>query len=101
MSEIVVGFDGGDSSKLALDQALELAKETGDSVSIVFGYGAVGPIGGEVPAHEDALRELGEKCINEAAERAKAAGVKAETKLIRKHGVEALLEVAEETKARM
>jgi len=38
MSEIVVGYDGSDSSKSALKQALEFANGLGDGVVIVFGY---------------------------------------------------------------
>ena len=38
MSEIVVGYDGSDSAKAALDQAIALAKELGDTILIVFGF---------------------------------------------------------------
>ena len=37
MSEIVIGYDGSDSSKSALCQALDFAKALGDSIVVVFG----------------------------------------------------------------
>ena len=37
MSEIIIGYDGSDSSKTALGQALGFAKALGDSIVVVFG----------------------------------------------------------------
>ena len=51
MAGIVVGYDGTDSSKAALDAAVELAKDLGDPIHAVFGYG-VNPMGREVSASE-------------------------------------------------
>jgi len=36
MPEIVVGYDGSDCAKMALDEAVALAKDLGDSVLIVL-----------------------------------------------------------------
>ena len=50
MAGIVVGYDGTDSSKAALDAAVGLAKDLGEPILAVFGYG-VNPMGGEVKDH--------------------------------------------------
>ena len=49
MSEIVVGYDGSDSSKSALEQAADFAKALGDSLVLVFAAAPGGYGGGEVP----------------------------------------------------
>ena len=101
MGEIVVGYDGSDCGKAALDRALELAKELGDKVVVVFGYAPPGIWGGEIAEHEEAIEEFGEKVMGEAAERARAAGVSSEVELVAKRGPEALIEVAAQRDARM
>jgi nucleotide-binding universal stress UspA family protein len=101
MSEIVVGYDGSDTSTAALAKAAELAKGLGDSVVIVFGYAPGGYGGGEVPAQREAVEELGEKVTSDGAERAKAAGVEYEVELINEHADEALMTVAARRNARM
>jgi len=68
MSEIVVGYDGSDSSKSALKQALEFANGLGDGVVIVFGYAPGGYGGGEVPEQRRAVEEFGEKVTKEAVD---------------------------------
>lgn len=101
MGEIVVGYDGSDCGKAALDRALELAKELGDKVVVVFGYAPPGVWGGEIAEHEEAIEEFGEKLMGEAAERARAAGVSSEVTLVAKRGPDALIEVAAQRNARM
>ena len=46
-----------------------LATQLGDKIVIVFGYAPGGSGGGEVPAHREAVKELGEKVTQEAVER--------------------------------
>ena len=101
MSEIVVGYDGSDPGRVALDRSLELAQDLGDSVVIVFGYAPPGLWGGEIAEHEQAIEEFGEKIMGEARERAKGGGVPCDVQLVPKRAVDALLEVAEERDARM
>ena len=59
MSEIVIGYDGSDSSKTALRQALDFAKALGDSIVVVFGAAPGGYGGGEVPEQRKAVEEFG------------------------------------------
>jgi len=101
MAEIVVGYDGTEGAKAALDDAVEFAKELGDKVVIVFGYAPGGYGGGEVPTHREAVKELGEKLTKEANEVVSAAGVEHEIQLINERGAEALSDVATQRQARM
>lgn len=101
MSEIVVGYDGSECSKVALDKACELARALDDRVAIVFGYAPGGYGGGEVPTHREAVEEMAEKVAAEGAERAAAAGVECEIRLKPLKPSHALLEAAEENAARM
>src|SRR5215813_12863486 len=96
MSGIVVGYDGSEPGRVALDKALELARDLGDGVVIVFGYAPPGLWGGEISDHEQAIEEFGEKVMGEARERAKAGGVPCDVEMVAKHGADALLEVADE-----
>ncbi len=101
MSEIVVGYDGSDCGRAALDQASGLAKELGDKVVVVFGYAPGGYGGGEIPTHREAVEELGERITAEAAKRAEEAGVPHEVVLLPRKGYHALVETADQRDARM
>ena len=101
MAEIIVGYDGSDCAKAALDTACNLAKSLGDDVVLVFGYAPGGYGGGEVPSQREAVKELGEKVAAEGLVRAQAAGVEAEVELVAKHAAHALEEVAAKRDGRM
>ena len=101
MSEIIVGYDGSDCGRAALDEGCSLAKALGDKVVVVFGYAPGGYGGGEIPTHREAVEELGEKITAEAAERAERAGVEHEVVLMPRKGYHALAETADERDARM
>lgn len=100
MGQIVVGYDGSDCSRVALDEALGLAGDLGDGVVLAFGYAPPGIWGGEIAEHEEAIEEFGEKVMGEAKQRATAAGIAAEVELVPKRGAEALIDVAEQHAAR-
>ncbi len=100
MGQIVVGYDGSDCSKVALDEALRLAGDLGDGVVLAFGYAPPGIWGGEIAEHEEAIEEFGEKVMGEAKQRAAAAGIAAEVEMVPKRGAEALIEVADRRDAR-
>jgi nucleotide-binding universal stress UspA family protein len=101
MASIVVGYDGSDSSKVALARAVELAKSLGDDVAVVFGYSPPGIWGGEIAEHEEAIEEFGEKLMEEARQQLQTGGVQAAYELVSKRGAEALLDVARQRDARM
>lgn len=101
MGRIAVGFDGSDCSKAALNEAVALARSTGDEIVLVFGYAPPGIWGGEIAEHEEAIEEFGEKVMSEGRQLAKAGGVEAEVALVPKRGPEALVDVARDRAARM
>ncbi len=101
MSEIVVGYDGSETAKAALNRAADLANELGDKIVIVFGYAPGGYGGGEVPSQRQAVEELAEKMTAEASARLEAVGVQREVELVNEHPDEALRTVAEKHGARM
>ncbi len=101
MSEIVIGYDGSDSSKSALAQALDFAKALGDSIVVVFGAAPGGYGGGEVPEQRRAVEEFGRKVTAEAVEAAKATKVDCTVEMINEHSYEALITIADKHDARM
>jgi nucleotide-binding universal stress UspA family protein len=106
-TRIVVGTDGSDSATQAVAQAIELAKLSGAQVGIVSAYSSsAGRRGGseaqEAPA--DVQYELGPRedinlVLDAAAADAKAAGVEVQTHAVEADPADAILNVAEETKA--
>jgi nucleotide-binding universal stress UspA family protein len=101
MGEIVVGYDGSDCSRAALDEGLRTAKALGDQVVVVFGYSPPGLWGGEIAEHEEAIEERGAKVLEEAKHQAEAAGATVEVELVAKRGSEAIVDVADKRNARM
>ena len=101
MGQMVVGYDGSDCSKAALEEAVGMAKGLGDKLVLVFGYAPPGIWGGEIAEHEEAIEEHGEKLMDEAKAQAAAGGVEVEVELVAKRGPEALADVAAARDARM
>jgi nucleotide-binding universal stress UspA family protein len=101
MGQIVVGYDGSDCSRAALDEGLRTAKALGDTVVVVFGYSPPGLWGGEIVEHEDAIAERGTKVLDEAKHQAEATGASVEFELIAKKASAAIVDVAEKRDARM
>jgi nucleotide-binding universal stress UspA family protein len=101
MSEIIVGYDGSECSKAALEKAGEAAKALGDKVVLVFGYAPGGYGGGEIPSQREAVKEIAEQATAEGAALAEAAGIEHEVKLKPLKPAHALLEAASEGDARL
>ena len=101
MSEIVIGYDGSDSSKSALKQACQFAKALKDDLVIVFAYAPGGYGGGEVPEQRRAVEEWGEKVTKEGVELAKEQKVGAKVELINEHPHDALITAGDKHDARM
>jgi nucleotide-binding universal stress UspA family protein len=104
---IVVGTDGSETAAQAVRQAIELAKAFGAQLSIVSAYA---PISGrrvkgeqsEAPA--DVQYEIGPRedvifILDAAAAEVKEAGVEVQTHPVEGDPADAILNVAEETKA--
>jgi nucleotide-binding universal stress UspA family protein len=100
MSAQVVGYDGTDGARAALDVAAGLAKELGDTLVVVFAH-QVSRLGGEVHDYEDALLEHGRGVLEEARSIGREAGVEIELVMRELSSAEALIDVAEEHDARM
>jgi nucleotide-binding universal stress UspA family protein len=101
MSEIIIGYDGSDSSKSALSQAFDFAKALGDSIVIVFAAAPGGYGGGEVPEQRKAVEEFGQQVTQEAVDAAKKAKVDCMVEMINEHPHEALITAGDKHDARM
>lgn len=99
-SGLVVGYDGSDCARAALDAAVEMARGLGESVALVFGYDPPGAMGEEYRAHSEVIHRHAEQVTAEGAERARAAGVEADVMLIPEPPADALLSAAEQRDAR-
>jgi nucleotide-binding universal stress UspA family protein len=97
---IVVGYDGADGAKAALDQALEICTDLGAQLVVVFGYGIPIPER-QSKDYVDALREIGDKTTTEALERAAQSGVSASAEVVFEKAVPALMDAAAKHDARM
>ena len=100
MGTQVVGYDGTDGSRAALDAAVGLAAELGDGLVVVFAH-VTNRLGGEVRDYDDAVREHGRGVLEEARSIAREAGVEVELVIRELSSAEALIEVADEHDARM
>jgi nucleotide-binding universal stress UspA family protein len=99
---LIVGYDGSDYAKAALDVAIEIAAGLGDTLVIAYAEGPPDSIRGEeYREHRRALHEIGERVTGEALDRARAAGVEAEVALVPEKPVSALVDLAEARAARM
>ena len=106
-SSIVVGTDGSETAGKAVLQATELARQVGATVSLVSAYEPVSnqrlrEEKREVPKDMEWMvnpREDVEATLKGAAEKLEGAGVKVETYAREGDAADAILDVAEETKA--
>ena len=98
---LVVGYDGGASAQRALEAAIDIAGDLGESLIVTCGVGPPGTVGEEYRETEQAVIELLSPLVNEAVAQARAAGVAAEPLLVDAHPVEAILTAAERHGARM
>jgi nucleotide-binding universal stress UspA family protein len=103
-TRIVVGTDGSDTAAQAVKQAIELARLTGAQLGIVSAYSGRPGQGGQQGAPADVEYELGPRedvniVLDAAAADAKAAGVEVQTHAVEADPADAILNVAEETRA--
>ncbi len=106
-TRIVVGTDGSETAAEAVRQAIDLAKMSGATLSIVSAYAPIpkrriqGEAEGAPPdiAHAVGPREDVNLVLDAAAAEARAAGVEVQTHPIEADPADALLNVAEQIKA--
>jgi nucleotide-binding universal stress UspA family protein len=106
-TRIVVGTDGSDTAEEAVSQAIDLAKLTGATLSVVSAFAPVSKrrIQGEQEgAPADIANQIGPRedvnlILDAAAAKARAAGVEVRTHPVQGDPAEAILNVAEEIKA--
>jgi nucleotide-binding universal stress UspA family protein len=106
-TRIVVGTDGSDTAREAVRQASDLAKLAGATLSIVSAYAAPSKRRSESEQREapaDVAYELGPRedinlILDSAAAEAKKEGIEAQTHPVEGDPAEAILSVAEQTKA--
>jgi nucleotide-binding universal stress UspA family protein len=104
---IVVGTDGSDTAKKAVDEAIDLAKSLGAGLSVVSAYEPVSKArlreeARQTPADLQWMvnpREEVDATLSEAAELVRAAGVEVETFAREGSPADAILDVAEERDA--
>jgi nucleotide-binding universal stress UspA family protein len=101
MADVIVGYDGSDGARAALDTALETSSAFGDRVVIAFGY-HVQKLGGEVQDYAKALKERAEEVVSHGLHQAQAkGGSEVESVVVERPPAEALAELAKERGARM
>jgi nucleotide-binding universal stress UspA family protein len=100
MADMIVGYDGSDGARAALDTALEMSAALGDRVVIAFGY-HVQKLGGEVKDYAKAVQERAEEVVSHGRHQADAKGAEVESVVIERSPAEALAELAKERGARM
>jgi nucleotide-binding universal stress UspA family protein len=100
MADIIVGYDGSDGARAALDTALEAGGALGDRVVIAFGY-HIQKLGGEVLDYAKAVQERAQEAVDHGVHQAQAKGVEVESVVIERHPAQALADLAKERNARM
>lgn len=101
---ILVAIDGSDTSKRALREALQLAKDGKSALRVLHVLDLV-TFSTDTPsgfaAYEEALRVGGEQMLSDASDMAEKAGVACETKLLEmeEHGRRIAEEIAEDAAA--
>lgn len=105
-TRIMVGTDGSDTASQAVKQAIELARLSGAQLGIVSAYSSSSARRAQPDpgAPADVEYELGPRgdvnvVLDAAAAEAKAAGVEVQTHAVEADPADAILNVAEETKA--
>jgi len=102
---IVVGTDGSDTAKQAVNEAIRLAKALGAELHIVSGYSPVrgASVAGAPKGAAEVWAPLPDSevktILEEAGAAARFAGAPAEVHALEKDGADALLEVADEVDA--
>ncbi|MFN8173438.1 MAG: universal stress protein [Solirubrobacteraceae bacterium] len=99
MAKILVGYDGSDYSRAALDTGIEVANALGDELLVVVAY-EVNRFGSEVQDYAKALRDQADKRVRLATDQAAGRGAKVEVEIVEERPADALVDVAAREQAR-
>jgi nucleotide-binding universal stress UspA family protein len=99
VSGFVVGYDGSENARAALERALELGQELDLPVIAAFGFSA-NPVGGELTDYREAVEEHARGVLAEATAAAQASGVAVETVIVEEEPAAALAALAHDRDAR-
>jgi nucleotide-binding universal stress UspA family protein len=80
--KIVVGYDGSDGGKAALDEAVGLAGRLSGEVLVTYAFGGRKQYAGAPLTPRRTLKEMGEKLLEEALARVAGSGVSIEPVLV-------------------
>jgi nucleotide-binding universal stress UspA family protein len=97
--QLVLGYDGTEGAKAALEEAITLCQDLSAALIVVFGW-QVTPER-QIADLRDAIHEMGQQETAAAVSRAQEAGVTAEGRVEAERPAEALVSVAAEKDARM
>jgi nucleotide-binding universal stress UspA family protein len=97
---ILVGYDGSDCAKRALEVGIDVAKVYGDKLLIAFGY-ELNPVAGEMADYAAALRELAESRLSEGKQLAAGSGLEVEAVIVEAAPARALVQLAQERDVRV
>ena len=96
---VVLGYDESPGAEAALDAAIRVAQRYGEELVLVYGAAPPGGMGEEARAHRDALMEMGRTATARALEKAEAAGVTANVRLVDAKPADALIQVGDQLDA--
>jgi len=99
--KIVVGYDGSDGAKVALDEAVGLAKQLSGKVLVTYAFGGPKQYSGAPLTPRKTLQEMGAKALDEAMARLGQSGVAAEPILVDDNAYQGLMSVADQHDATM
>jgi len=99
--KIVVGYDGSDGGKAALDKGVGLAKRLSGEVLVTYAFGGRKQYAGAPLTPRRTLKEMGEKVLEEALARIADSGVIVEPVLVDDDAWQGLRSVADQHGAAM
>jgi nucleotide-binding universal stress UspA family protein len=96
---VVLGYDESPGADAALTTAISVAARFGEPLVLVYGAAPPGGLGEEFKEHRKALLEIGRTALTHAVERAEAAGVRTQVRLVDAKPALALIQVADDCDA--
>jgi nucleotide-binding universal stress UspA family protein len=98
-SGLVVGYDGSDCARAALDTAAQIARDRGEKLIVAFAY-QLNKVTGEVGDYHHALQELARQRLQEAAALV-GDGIELEAVIMEESPAKALIDLADTKDARI